>query len=611
MTPIRKSQSQPILQYSHLPSSSTTTTMTPSPTKRFDFHLLMTETMRRLRAPTTLCFVFLSLLLFASFSLFLSRNALSDTDFQFLPVNIRTRSIDPDPISNAVHEEVNDQHSHASNVSSIQDSLIDSVSILLPEWEVLVLVSTPLAGDPTADDYTCLYPTNDTSQASFLGVMPFHNQTAFRCLLPDNRLRHRLPFPQPVLTRSKDKDMPPLNIPAPELIRCKCLVYESFSTEDDVVLFVKGINVRQGINKSPSELRCVFGDYTKNNSVRTAVTSSAQEVFRCHHPNLTAVSSGAEGERIKISLEITQNNRVVPSVAYYAPWRKLENPKPKSLICATTMVYNVAKYLREWVMYHSKIGVERFILYDNGSDDDLKSVVNELNEEGYDVETLLWVWPKTQEAGFSHVAVYAKDSCTWMAYVDVDEFIFSPSWLNLSQPSNQLLKSLLQGRKSVGQVSIKCNDFGPSNQVSHPIEGVTQGYDCRLKTEQRHKSIVLLEAIDFSLLNVVHHFNINVSYYKKRDLGLDDAVINHYKYQAWSEFKTKFRRRVSTYVVDWKQSVNPKSKDRTPGLGFEEVEPKGWPNKFCEVHDDRLKLLTQRWFGMQTPDGDKMAWQQI
>ncbi|KAM0967443.1 hypothetical protein ACFX2C_023079 [Malus domestica] len=93
------------------------------------------------------------------------------------------------------------------------------------------------------------------------------------------------------------------------------MVYESFSTEDDVVLFTKVLDNRQGINRPPTEFRCMFGDTNdKSNAVRTAVMSSVQEVFRCHHPNVTAVNSN-----IKFSLEIVDANVVVPPVAYYSP----------------------------------------------------------------------------------------------------------------------------------------------------------------------------------------------------------------------------------------------------------------------------------------------------
>lgn len=557
------------------------------------------------------------------------RNALSvsGNDFHYHPTRNLTTTVPPkrsDSYSYAVREHVQGvtthPHHHAPRASPLV--LISAVSVLIPDWEVLIIVSleTPLYPLP-GEDYRCLFQNNATSPARFSGTLPFTNRATFKCVMP-NSVRRLRPFFQPLILKKSTQNESPVTTTTmtTELYRWTFLVYESLSTEDDVVLFVKGVNQRQGINRSPSEFRCVFSDSSNNISVKTAVTSSVQEVFRCPHPNTTAFSG--DDKRIKISLEMVNENRVVPSAAYYAPRSSVATTagQPKSLLCACTMAYNVAKVLKEWVMYHSKIGVDKFILYDNDSGDDVERVVRELNAEGYDVSRLFWMWPKTQEAGFSHSALYAKESCTWMMYVDVDEFVFSPAWGDSSlEPSHHNLKSLLPQvpptpspssslQWPTGQVLINCNEFGPSNQRTHPAEGVTQGYTCRRRLEQRHKSIVLLDAVDRSLLNVIHHFELRNGY-RSEQMSMDTGVVNHYKYQAWPEFQTKFRRRVSAYVVDWKEAVNPQSKDRTPGLGFRPIEPKDWADMFCEVRDERLKLFTQRWFGSNTPNGYKMLWQ--
>ncbi|XP_027150010.1 glycosyltransferase family 92 protein At1g27200 [Coffea eugenioides] len=468
--------------------------------------------------------------------------------------------------------------------------------------------------------YLCSFPNSDISPATPAGVLHFPDRATFKCVLPE-RSRRRLPFPRPVLTKNRAPP-PQRSSPAPEMLRWTYVAYDSLTTEDDVVVFAKGLNHRQGINREPSEFKCVFyrGDDVAN-GVRTAVTNSMQEVFRCQRPSELNAS-------IKVTLETVLDKRVLPSVAYYNPPRKLAaKSSGRALLCACTMVYNVAKFLKEWVVYHSKIGVQRFLLYDNGSDDNLKDVVEELVRQGYDVNTYFWYWPKAQEAGFSHSAVYAKDSCTWTAYIDVDEFIYSPSWFNSSSPSSSMLHSLLTSiltsnaeelaSLSLGQVHIGCHEFGPSNRTEHPAEGVMQGYNCRKQLENRHKSIVLLDAVDNSLLNVIHHFSLKPGYWPRK-LSIREALVNHYKFQAWPEFKTKFRRRVSAYVVDWTQQVNPGSNDRTPGLGFSAVEPQGWPGKFCEVLDNGLKDLTRKWFALEVASSSsssevhnnyKMAWQ--
>ncbi|CAN1818623.1 Glycosyltransferase family 92 protein At1g27200 [Linum perenne] len=490
---------------------------------------------------------------------------------------------------------------NSTTSTTVQQFPIHSVSVLFPDWEVLVIVSrgAPMSITSGEEEFVCVYSNTATSPARFSGTLPSTNQQIFKCLLPE-KFRRMQDIRSPVLLRSS-ADLSGRSFPKKPLLRWTFLAYESFSTENDVVLFVKGVKSKQLLNRPPHQLRCVFSNPDDDSAVTTtAVTSSVQEVFRCGHPDFTEF--GPEATEFKISLEISDSVRtvLVPSVAYYSPWRRIEIPRPKLQVCAATMLYNSAKFLREWVVYHSGIGVDKFFLYDNDSNDSLQSVVGSLNREGYRIETVPWIWPKTQEAGFSHAAVYAKESCDWMMFVDVDEFVFSPRWSSAPEPSNQMLKSLISenSNSNVGQVSIRCNEFGPSGRESNPEEGVMVGYDCRMRMENRHKSIVLLEAIDDSLQNAVHHFRLRDSgEYKWNQVSLGSAVVNHYKYQAWSEFRVKFRRRVSAYVVDWKRSENLASKDRAPGLGVRAVKPKDWEWKFCEVKDERLKDVALRWFG--------------
>ncbi|CAK9178314.1 unnamed protein product [Ilex paraguariensis] len=612
------------LDLTHIPASQTnynsiskTTLLSPS------LFLSLSNNMAR-NVRTTFLYVLVLIAFLASISHRLFRDFISGEEFR--PPSVPLKGPQPNLANHAIHENLTHQtiphltgHDVFSSLSSSSSS-ISTVSILLPGWEVLVILSPETTLPSDINEFTCLFPNNVYSPAKPAGELYFPNRTIFTCELP-KRVRRRLPFRQPILTKSKES---PLEIksPAPELLRWNHVVYDSLTTEDDVVVFVKGLNNRQGSDRDPKGFKCVFGD-DEINGVRTAVTSSVQEVFRCQRPDLTALSPSGE-KRIKVSIENSDVNLVLPSLAYYTPARKVAVKDEKSLLCACTMVYNVAKFLKEWVIYHSKIGVDKFILYDNDSDDDLKEVVEELVQEGYDLNTWLWFWPKTQEAGFSHCALYAKNSCTWMTFIDVDEFIYSPSWSNYSsKPSKSMLQSYLQMPKSysnnrnggelslssssssllvpsskplIGQFIIGCHEFGPSNQLSNPISGVMQGYNCRRKMENRHKSIVLLEAVHDSLLNVIHHFRLKEGY-RTRKISIQEMVVNHYKFQAWPEFKAKFRRRVSAYVVDWTLRTNLNSNDRTPGLGYTPLEPQGWPQKFCQVYDNGLKELAQRWFG--------------
>ncbi|CAI6002064.1 unnamed protein product [Closterium sp. NIES-65] len=51
-------------------------------------------------------------------------------------------------------------------------------------------------------------------------------------------------------------------------------------------------------------------------------------------------------------------------------------------VCMCTMIFNVGKFLREWVVYHHWMGVDRIFLYDNNSEDNTTAVVASLAADG-------------------------------------------------------------------------------------------------------------------------------------------------------------------------------------------------------------------------------------
>ncbi|CAN6200713.1 unnamed protein product [Urochloa humidicola] len=502
------------------------------------------------------------------------------------------------------------------------DPQADTDAVLLPDWEVLVLLH-PAAAPPGDHHHnaTCAFPGGALSPARSLGRMPASGRLAYTCAMPAPERRHKPPFRAPTLLISTPQKgggaggaarSPPASGSSNELLRWSGrLVYDAAAAPGggDVLVFAKGVNPRQGVNRNASDVTCVY--YRRRNPSGDAVVASlpaatsAQQVFRCPPPPPSPAADGdlrvtlavAGGEPIPSVATVVYNN--TPPTPPEHKENNNDNKNKKSLICACTMVRDVGKFLREWVVYHAAVGVDRFFLYDNGSQDEVEAQVRHLNAEGFHVTTRPWPWPKTQEAGFSYAAAAHRDSCEWMAFVDVDEFIFSPAWAesstNKPPAKSTMLRAIVAGvEPDVGQVTLGCRDFGPSGQTRHPEEGVTQGYTCRRRAEERHKSLVRLDAVDTSLVNSIHHFELRPGFRWER---ARHARVNHYKYQAWDEFKLKFRRRVSSYVADWTDPVNQGSKDRTPGLGFEAVEPAGWANKFCEVQDTMLRDVTRRWFG--------------
>ncbi|KAK7307168.1 hypothetical protein VNO77_39991 [Canavalia gladiata] len=401
------------------------------------------------------------------------------------------------------------------------------------------------------------------------------------------------------------------------------VAYEATLDGDTVVVFVKGLNLRPHKISDPTRNRCHFGlkIFHKDGAflLTTRAVSVAQEIVRCRLPqSIRSNPDKARGIRVTVSY-LRGNVRhpiraLVPSVARVGGARVETRNRGKYELCVCTMVWNQASALREWVMYHAWLGVERWFIYDNNSDDDIDKVIEELDLHGFNVSKQAWPWIKTQEAGFSHCALRAREECKWVGFFDVDEFFYFPNEFHQQLgeggvPGENSLRSVVanySSSKSIAEIRTACHSFGPSGLKSPPKQGVTLGYTCRLQSPERHKSIVRPDLLDISLLNVVHHFQLREGF---RYLNMPEgtAIINHYKYQVWETFKAKFFRRVATYVVDWQEDQNKGSKDRAPGLGTEAIEPPNWRLQFCEVWDTGLKDFLLSYFA--DPATGLMPWQ--
>ncbi|MCH88598.1 UPF0392 protein RCOM_0530710-like, partial [Trifolium medium] len=360
------------------------------------------------------------------------------------------------------------------------------------------------------------------------------------------------------------------------------------------IVFVKGLNLRPEKLGESSRFQCVYGwDFTRTKFFfKSDVLSVAQEIIRCKTPSSILAQAQAHTQAyLKVSIQV-EGKKIFPSIARPGFLSTQKQPKRKSHeLCICTMLRNQARFMREWVMYHARIGVERWFIYDNNSDDDIENVITFLQSAGYNITWHLWAWVKTQEAGFAHCAVRARASCEWVAFIDVDEFFN----IKIKGGLNHVISHYSRPENNVAEIRTPCYSFGPSGLKEVPREGVTMGYTCRLAARERHKSIVRPDALNQTLINVVHHFHLRTPFVAT-DVEKRVMVINHYKYQVWKVFKQKFYRRVATYVADWQLQQNVGSKDRVPGLGTKPIEPADWSSRFCEVKDMGLRNWVMRNF---------------
>lgn len=120
----------------------------------------------------------------------------------------------------------------------------------------------------------------------------------------------------------------------------------------------------------------------------------------------------------KIIAKITVNNqKLIPKICQLFPICE----KTDLAICA--IMKNEGSYLMEWLEFHKLVGVEKFYLYDNSSTDNTIDVITSyVNRE----EVIYHYWPEHpgQMSAYSHCLKNYGKSSEWIAFIDLDEFLF-------------------------------------------------------------------------------------------------------------------------------------------------------------------------------------------
>ena len=138
---------------------------------------------------------------------------------------------------------------------------------------------------------------------------------------------------------------------------------------------------------------------------------------------------------------------------------------------------NEALNLPEWLDFHRAIGVEHFYLYDNGSTDNTKELCEGQDDITYSYNTM----DLCQFACYFNAVTAYRDQSTWMAFIDLDEFLFSPKGD---------LKTQLKDYEQFPGIAVNEVFYGSNGHETRPSGGVLLNYTKRNKDVNTHiKSI--------------------------------------------------------------------------------------------------------------------------
>lgn len=207
-----------------------------------------------------------------------------------------------------------------------------------------------------------------------------------------------------------------------------------------------------------------------------------------------------------------------------------------------TCVKDEGPYLEEWLDFHREQGVDTFYMFDNESSDDTQAIL--LRQA--DVVYHRWLGKGVQLAANQHALVYY--SYDWMAFIDADEFLYSPLGAKLPD----VLKLFEQ--PTIGAVVVHWMLYGATENADVTIP-VTERCTMRDQRPSRYVKTICRSSGHSSPFNS-HRFLHSSGYYSVNEKGqriecnemsdyptTDLLRINHYAIKSEPEFQKKFTRR--------------------------------------------------------------------
>jgi FkbM family methyltransferase len=309
--------------------------------------------------------------------------------------------------------------------------------------------------------------------------------------------------------------------------------------------------------------------------IRWYTRPEVENLLRGHGYDLQTAAEISYGQ------DVTQ--RDIVRTAFVAIRNSERARQPTLCVCA--IFKDEGPNLDEWVAYHRIVGVDHFVLYDNGSSDDGPSRLREGNFGEY-VTIVPWPLRPGQQAAYEHFRINHSGRWDWVAFIDVDEFIYPTE--------TDSVKKLLTRYDEFSSVLLHWLVFGPNGHETRPPGLVIDSYTRRFAQQHemnRHiKSIVRCK--DLLDGRGVHHFSTkgqvcNAYGAPVPNIPIQETVyhdvmyLNHYRYKSREEWAKRVRKRRAD-VAD---------ADPTSERPFELID---WGERDSTVVDERITRFSQR-----------------
>jgi hypothetical protein len=220
-------------------------------------------------------------------------------------------------------------------------------------------------------------------------------------------------------------------------------------------------------------------------------------------------------------------------------------------VVVVSIVKDEATYLEEWIAFHAALGVDHFVVYDNGSTDGTAGLLERYQTHGL-VTRLDWPLRGGQLAAYNHALRFFGGVADWLAYFDVDEF--------LVPLLDDDIPSFLGRFDEAAVVRVPRLEFGFSGHRRRPdglgIDAYTQVanvLDLDADLPARVKSIVRPEAVSAVDIHLAFPADAPLTGAPTATVEAEVrgvAQLNHYYTRSFEEFEAKRVRGSATGRID-------------------------------------------------------------
>ncbi len=244
-------------------------------------------------------------------------------------------------------------------------------------------------------------------------------------------------------------------------------------------------------------------------------------------------------------------------------------PKRSKVYFSIAAVYKNEPDLREWIEYHRIVGVERFYLYDNGSTDNSREMLQPYIDKG--IVIYHYVPGECMQMPVYRDAVYrTKGETYWLALIDIDEYLCPVTKNNVAD----LLKDFENyPALGVNWVVFDSNDLEKRPENTTVIEAFTRvkkNYqkkaNCHIKTILKPEEVNIIDhphfatyrghklavTENFEEIGIHHALKTSINAFTKTN-SVAKIRLNHYHSKSLEEYIQKLIR--GDVAVGWTKIV--------------------------------------------------------